>query len=796
MLKVVIFISTALFFIACGGGGGGSTSSNSTPSASTSEQAKAQLGPLVGAEVKIYEYDNNGSKTLKWTETTTTASTIDEAGLFDVHASELESSKYYLYTVTGGYDIDANDDGVVDTNATKNNGTIRAFVKGSDVTLTPNMRVTALSEVLYQKIQSSLESDFSNIDSHLSQQSQTILAEDVNQDGSIDVQDIHAYNPITDKSKANTPYKDSNLDAILNKIHNNEDLTLSLLSHNAVEKEFDTGTSTYKLVLSKDQKNVFLLKGTQGIRVMDPTSLVTQGVIAHSGYLRSLEHAPSRNTLYISDGTKTLSLVDATTYQPIKSITLSNYAQELLLDTDENMLYMSGAITGLSRLNLDTNEEQNITVNEHITSLAFSAEKKTLFVGGSQKALFFVNTDDLSVESLNLEHAISDMVYDEAKQKLYASLHYFGFATIDVNSKEVTYVGGLTQAINLEKHADTLFISDREYGLVKYNLTQKRFSYFSNVFAYDAVNAVDANMVLVANDTKLSLLNTTVENMPLKRQQMALEQSATLRVQSLEIATEYALFSNGILGLDLFHIPSKTKTTIDVTNGGQGRRASALTYMTEVVGNTLYIADKRKGIVKTPLAQTTLSYIDTNTPVTNIAVSLDEKRIYASLGKEVYRYEDGIKTHTKELNSSVYNLALTPTALYTSSTSGIEKLSLTDLEVSSVISTASNLLLVDEPTQRLYVSVLNESQVLVYDLQTKELLHTIQTHTNPLKLALSKDKTKLFIATKNALIVNTLADSSNAIIRASALIEGMDVKENSIYLSLENAMLEIIDMNL
>ena len=61
----------------------------------------AQLGNLGDAEVKIYKIEENGSKTLKWTERTSEGKSLKSIGLFNSHSNELEDNVYYLYEIPG-----------------------------------------------------------------------------------------------------------------------------------------------------------------------------------------------------------------------------------------------------------------------------------------------------------------------------------------------------------------------------------------------------------------------------------------------------------------------------------------------------------------------------------------------------------------------------------------------------------------------------------------------------------------------------------------------------------------------
>ena len=131
-----------------------SSSMNTTTSKKIEFQktdGQALLGNLSGAKVNIYEIEENGSKQLKWTETTSNGEKLDEIGYFEAHKNELNQDRFYLYEIVGGRDWDSDDDGVKDSEFTKNSGTIRAVIKGSYIK-DSNITVNMFSELIYQQV--------------------------------------------------------------------------------------------------------------------------------------------------------------------------------------------------------------------------------------------------------------------------------------------------------------------------------------------------------------------------------------------------------------------------------------------------------------------------------------------------------------------------------------------------------------------------------------------------------------------------------------------------------------------
>ena len=101
----------------------------------------ALMGPLKNATVNIYKL-NDINKSIATVKT-------DELGTFKFNKIDANDSDLLLVAVSGGYDIDANDDGVLDKNPTENKGTIHGFATAKDIK-EGKVNVTLLSEIVYQ----------------------------------------------------------------------------------------------------------------------------------------------------------------------------------------------------------------------------------------------------------------------------------------------------------------------------------------------------------------------------------------------------------------------------------------------------------------------------------------------------------------------------------------------------------------------------------------------------------------------------------------------------------------------
>ena len=144
------FLLLVFVFTGCGSdnGGGAFLASDGNASGGGSSQTyslkdgnHALMGPLKGATVKVYKLSDLDNS-IEEVQT-------DNLGKFDVTLNGVADTEMLMVTISGGVDVDANDDGVLDDTPTPNSGTIHGFSKASELK-NGNVNVTLLSEIVYQ----------------------------------------------------------------------------------------------------------------------------------------------------------------------------------------------------------------------------------------------------------------------------------------------------------------------------------------------------------------------------------------------------------------------------------------------------------------------------------------------------------------------------------------------------------------------------------------------------------------------------------------------------------------------
>ena len=342
-MALILFV-----FTACGSGSTTSRTIGYIPKVLEDESEpsfiRAQLGPLSEATVTVYKIEDNGSKTLLFTETSTDGTDFTEVGYFDSHVDELEENVYYLYEISGGEDVDANDNGVVDDTPTQNNGKIRLIVKGSDLENSARqVRATVLSELVYVYAKATLKNDLPTLNVTLNDLAKGFLSADINGDNIIDYRDILAYDPVSDKDKLSIQYSESKLASIIAKIHANDlsyllDLTEPVLASYGV-------TQGSSFVLSQDEKIAYISSddGLEKLNIEDINNIVQLDINASIPNARKLILSPDGSTLYVAQVYTQTSvlIIDTATMQVVGEQSYDAYIGFMQLSDDANTLFIA-----------------------------------------------------------------------------------------------------------------------------------------------------------------------------------------------------------------------------------------------------------------------------------------------------------------------------------------------------------------------------------------------------------------------------------------------------------------------
>ncbi len=245
---------------------------------------QALLGPLSGASFKITHIDS-GVVIEEGTTTVGNGKDVATAGLIQVTQQTKDSLEagMYLVEVTGGTDIDADDDGEWDEAPKSNQGTLHALMSNSALKA-GSFKVNILTEIIYQDIKDTLaESTPTQIEEMIAQRAEKLLKDangggDVDGDGDIDNDDVIAWNPADDKPKLRVDY-DEEIQPIVDSTYVGEDTSSDIVTiFSPVLTRQDP--HTHSNCLGYVEKSG---KDTNGNGVLDNSEIISQNSVYTEG---------------------------------------------------------------------------------------------------------------------------------------------------------------------------------------------------------------------------------------------------------------------------------------------------------------------------------------------------------------------------------------------------------------------------------------------------------------------------------------------------------------------------------
>ncbi|CAA0090714.1 Uncharacterised protein [Halioglobus japonicus] len=188
-LCAVLLLCSALF--GCSDGGNGH---DSTGDPQATPVGQALLGPVVGASVDLYPLS---SPTVPVCTTITTDSdTLEKAGLIEFDDECLAGDGPYIVAVSGGSDIDADDDGVANPSPKPVNGSLFALLTAEQIR-GQDWKVNILTHAIYARVRYMLALGMGQeaVLAQLTPLANELLQDDINGDGVVDYRDVLAWSP-------------------------------------------------------------------------------------------------------------------------------------------------------------------------------------------------------------------------------------------------------------------------------------------------------------------------------------------------------------------------------------------------------------------------------------------------------------------------------------------------------------------------------------------------------------------------------------------------------------------------
>lgn len=494
-----------------GGGGGGGGTTPTTPTTPSNEladeyQGFAKLGSLSGATVKIYKINSDGTKEIKWIETTIDSRDLATSGAFNSHFKDFGyPSAYYLYEVSGGVDIDSDNDGVVDTNPKTNTGTMRAIVYSDDFKsyLDNELKITLLSEIVYQRVEDAISNDNFKLSTYLDNEAKYVLEKDINLDGKIDYDDVLSFNPVADADKVTQSFKDTNYDSYTNLLRYNSldinpvtnlNITPNSFSMNNTSLSYQNLTN---IAFSSDYMQLYTNLGyttSSSVFAIKDLTNDTKTFVTHNGisnnnfgitinsndtkaYFVSLDYTTKDNFLVIIDLlTKSLDryitfnedttinsnviLVNnkafVATNKGLAQIDLADYSISYLDTNISNHLVMSKDGKSIYGVSVADDKIGVFDTLTHQTNLIDVTSSVKFAVSSDENIFYSIGGSSLIITNLSTKSEItiplvtvtaSNIILNSKESKAYVAVgsysNIFDVAVVDLNTTYVSYLNSL-----------------------------------------------------------------------------------------------------------------------------------------------------------------------------------------------------------------------------------------------------------------------------------------------------------------------------------------------------------------
>ncbi|NEW59820.1 hypothetical protein GSY74_00870 [Sulfurovum sp. bin170] len=344
---------------------------------------KAQLGVLAEATVKLYELDD-GIKKLLATEITSKGDTIDGIGNFNLHLEMIKNDEFYIYEVSGGYDYDSDDNGIIDGIPTQNKGVFHLLVEGSSLKSAKQITITVVSEIIYQKVLPFLDSD--EIKSKMLLYSKEVIKKDIDGSGFIDINDVLYYDPINGKGYVHDSYRDIILQMIIN-ILNGRNFDINYpTDEEGVQQALDSGDYNYiinQLLNNADAYNM-------------STDEINMNIAG--AYIGKADYTAYDMVSAIANDSSSLNGF-------IYDITKNNNAVDTLKNLDEADIYYSSIVDGLDCSDTTglSDEQKGSCFNLGLVRLTSLSNSVKLLFGGDENVVeqWALGVDINSSDDLN-----------------------------------------------------------------------------------------------------------------------------------------------------------------------------------------------------------------------------------------------------------------------------------------------------------------------------------------------------------------------------------------------------------
>ena len=742
--------------------------------------ATAQLGNLADATAYIYEIDSNGSKHMLYKQTTSNSNELSKIGKFDTYADNIDKDTLYLFEVHNGKDWDSNDNGVKDSSATINNGTIRAYATGEEILNAKNsFRVTIVSELLYEAMAKDFKYNFNlqNFKNRLNQKANTILKEDIDGSGDIDNLDIITFNPIDNKESLKNRYKRSYAKNV-ELIHNSK---LPILNYTSTLSNLPTYDFARFIKLSQDKTKAFIADGDSGLTVVDISNNSKPKVILNKntpGFARAVALNSAEDTAYIADSDSGLITVSLGSKSIVSALDLNGTARALALDEANSKLYVATESAGVKIV--DISDSTNPTILDTIKTpdkaygVTLSNDKSKLFIADNKTGMIIIDLDNnTTLDTFNTYGLARNIAISSDEKYAFIADAYKGVVIVDISDpsnikfKSHVKTEDFAREVKLSNDNKKAYVADTKGNVKVIDL--------GKLSAPKIINSIDTpyrsySLELGGDDIAYVATGSNgleiVDLNELTNPAVLSNIKSAYKAYSVKLKDNYAYIAQGYKGLQVVDISNKFAPkqvgTVDT---------SGFAIELAIDGNTTYIADGSKGLQK----------VDISSPDSPSLLN---------------------RTDSSDFTSSVKLIDKTNYIIVSDGKAGVKILDKSDLSEISHYPTDANetikagSLTLNSTATKAYVA-LGKDGVLVLDISNPSSITkiaTISTSSYAKSITLKDDKGYIAGGDGGVFVVNLKTNKVIKAIDTGDFASSITISDNRAYVSDYKDGLSIIDL--
>ena len=631
---ILLFLVTiaALLLSACGGGGSGGGGTPASPQ--TEVTGQALLGPLAGSLVDVYRYDDL-TRAIHST-TTSDDGTLSGTGLFTIPVSVLDDDMLYVVHITGGMDIDADDDGVIDPTPTENLGTLHLVATGSQMKA-GEFKANILTDIVYYNVHYLLMTGASQttIENEIGLYARAVLKDDIDGDGAKTPYDLLDWHPATGKEKLSKDW--SYFSECIEATRNNathEGKRWGFMPHSTGSMVQKTNTGI--LEVAGDYAYVSLFDETtfqSTLQIIDTSNRDTPspaGTYNPNDYIEDV--AVKENYAYVLTGRKGLQVVNTgTPNRPSLVGSVETDGYELAISASEKFVYIAN-YDDFTAVDITNPKSPKIAGNIRLQAQGdikdFVVQNNYAYVitggEGNPNALYVIDLSAPAPPRIDNILELSNEPYfiSSSGNRVFVAEGSNGIEVIDITAPSKPMSKGITD-INVQ--SKTFFVeNDIVYlyngsGLKAINMADLEQPSLINSFyfgQYATMNVSEGFIYLMNDVVGLQIIDmaTLLKDMPLASTHLP------ITALGIDVAENHAFIASGDTGLQVLDISNPSFPAVSAVCQIPGSAASLT-----VSDGYAYIAANEAGLqivdIQTPATPQLISGIQTNGSANTLAVA-------------------------------------------------------------------------------------------------------------------------------------------------------------------------------